>query len=131
MNVMQRKTGNAGEVLHVDSVPVPEIVAAVGSPVYVYSRAYFEARYRALADAVAGCGTGGRVCYAVKANSNLAVLRLFADLGAGFAAIDLVGERLMEVNVANPGGLGTLASIGAGDFGPAVVAAITDWSATR
>ena len=32
MNVMQRKTGNAGEVLHVDSVPVPEIVAAVIGP---------------------------------------------------------------------------------------------------
>lgn len=59
------------------------------------------------------------------------IARELADLGAGFAAIDLVGERLMEVNVANPGGLGTLASIGAGDFGRAVVAAITNWSATR
>jgi hypothetical protein len=54
-----------------------------------------------------------------------------AELGAGFAAIDLVGERLMEVNVANPGGLGTLAEIGTGDFAPAVVAAITRWRSLR
>ena len=71
MNVMQRKTGTAGDVLHVESVPIPEIVASVGSPVYVYSRAYFESRFRTLQAAVADCGTGGRVSYAVKANSNL------------------------------------------------------------
>jgi hypothetical protein len=45
-------------------------------------------------------------------------------LGAGFAAIDLVGTRLMEVNVANPGGLGTLEELGTGDFSDAVAAAI-------
>ena len=80
MNVMQRKTGTAGDVLHVESVPIPEIVSAVGSPVYVYSSAYFESRFNALLNAVADCGTGGRICYAVKANSNLSVLKLFADL---------------------------------------------------
>jgi diaminopimelate decarboxylase len=98
MNVMQRKTGTAGDVLHVESVPIPEIVASVGSPVYVYSRAYFESRFKTLASAVADCGTGGRVCYAVKANSNLAVLRLFADLGAGFDIVS-AGE-LMRVMAA-------------------------------
>jgi diaminopimelate decarboxylase len=98
MNVMHRKTGTAGDVLHVESVPVPEIVASVGSPVYVYSRAYFEARYRTLEAAIADCGTGGRICYAVKANSNLAVLRLFAELGAGFDIVS-AGE-LMRVMAA-------------------------------
>ncbi len=98
MNVFNRKTGTAGAVLHVESVPVPEIVAAVGSPVYVYSSAYFESRYRTLAAAIADCGTGGRVCYAVKANSNLAVLKLFADLGAGFDIVS-AGE-LMRVMTA-------------------------------
>ena len=98
MNVMQRKTGTAGDVLHVESVPIPEIVSAVGSPVYVYSRAYFESRFNALLNAVADCGTGGRICYAVKANSNLSVLKLFADLGAGFDIVS-AGE-LMRVMAA-------------------------------
>ena len=50
-----------------------------------------------------------------------------ADLGAGFAAIDVVGEQLMEVNVANPGGLGTLVELGVGDFTSAAVTAILRW----
>ena len=54
-----------------------------------------------------------------------------ADLGAGFAAVDLVGESLMEVNVANPGGLGTLAELGVGDFAAAVVSAILRWTGRR
>lgn len=54
-----------------------------------------------------------------------------ADLGAGFAAVDLVGDRLMEVNVANPGGLGTLAELGAGDYAGAVVTAVLSWLSTR
>ncbi len=111
MNVMHRNTGTAGDALHVESVPVPEIVAAVGSPVYVYSRAYFESRYRTLAAAVSECGTGGRVCYAVKANSNLGVLKLFADLGAGF---DIVSSgELMRVMAAG-GDPGTVVFSGVG-----------------
>ncbi len=54
-----------------------------------------------------------------------------ANLGAGFAAIDLVGEHLMEVNVANPGGLGTLAELGTADCSSTVVTAILRWSADR
>ena len=95
MNVFHRETGSAGDVLHVESVPVVDIVRRVGSPVYVYSRRYFETRYSTLARAFAGCGAGGRVCYAVKANSNLSVLRLFAGLGAGFDIVS--GGELMRV----------------------------------
>lgn len=84
MNVFQRKAGSAGDILHVESVPVPDIVRAVGSPVYIYSRQYFESRYQTLESAVAQCGDGAKICYAVKANSNLAVLKIFSDLGAGF-----------------------------------------------
>ncbi len=54
-----------------------------------------------------------------------------AELGAGYAAIDLVGGQLMEVNVANPGGLGTLVEIGAGDFAAAAVQAILRWREHR
>ncbi len=111
MNVMHRKTGTAGDVLHVESVPIPEIVASVGTPVYVYSRAYFESRFRTLEAAVSGCGTGSRVCYAVKANSNLAVLKLFADLGAGFDIVS--GGELMRVMAAG-GDPGTVVFSGVG-----------------
>ncbi|MEM8766221.1 MAG: diaminopimelate decarboxylase [Pseudomonadota bacterium] len=98
MKVFHRVATAEGDVLHVESVPVPDIVRAVGSPVYIYSQAYFEARYAALADAMAGCGTGGTLHYAVKANSNLAVLRLFADLGAGFDIVS--GGELSRVMAA-------------------------------
>jgi diaminopimelate decarboxylase len=74
-------------VLHAEMVPVPDIAAALGTPFYVYSAAGFAARYRRFADAFAA--ERPLVCYAVKANSNLAVLRLFAGLGAG---ADIVSE---------------------------------------
>jgi glutathione synthase/RimK-type ligase-like ATP-grasp enzyme len=43
----------------------------------------------------------------------------------GYAAIDTVGDYLMEVNIANPGGLGTLATVYGRDFGADVVSAVT------
>jgi len=48
-------------------------------------------------------------------------------LGAGFAAIDTVGSKLIEVNVANPGGLETLANLGQPELAAAVVSSIIDW----
>jgi len=98
MSAFQLRAGAAGEVLHVESVAVPDIVRAVGTPVYVYSKQHFESRYQALNAAIAGCGTGVRVCYAVKANSNLSVLRIFADLGAGFDIVS--GGELSRVMAA-------------------------------
>ena len=74
-------------VLHAEEVPVPRIAAEVGTPFYLYSVAGFTRRYRAFIDAFAAVPP--LVCYAVKANSNLAVLRLFANLGAG---ADIVSE---------------------------------------
>ncbi len=68
-------------VLHAESVPLTRIAAAVGTPFYCYSTAALEAHYSAYAGAFAGQDAG--VCYAVKANSNLAVIRSFARLGAG------------------------------------------------
>jgi diaminopimelate decarboxylase len=76
-----------GEVLHAETVPIPRIAAAIGTPFYVYSAAGFAAQYRRFADAFSA--ERPLVCYAVKANSNLAVLRLFAGLGAG---ADIVSE---------------------------------------
>lgn len=58
------------------------IAAAYGTPAYVYSKRGIETKYHAYEDALAGIPH--RICYAVKANSNLAVLQTLAGLGAGF-----------------------------------------------
>ena len=81
------------DVLHVESVAVPDIVASVGSPVYIYSRRYLESQYQRLVAALEG--TDARIYYAVKANSNLAILRCFAALGAGFDIVS--GGELSRV----------------------------------
>jgi diaminopimelate decarboxylase len=76
-----------GGELYAEEVPVSHIAAAVGTPFYLYSAAGFSAQYRRFAEAFAP--ERPLVCYAVKANSNLAVLRHFAGLGAG---ADVVSE---------------------------------------
>jgi diaminopimelate decarboxylase len=76
----------AGE-LYAEQVAIAQIAAAVGTPFYLYSAAAFAAHYRSFADAFAP--ERPLICYAVKANSNLAVLRLFVRLGAG---ADVVSE---------------------------------------
>jgi diaminopimelate decarboxylase len=73
--------------LHAEDVPVSRIAAAVGTPFYLYSTAGFTALYRRFAEALAP--ETPLICYAVKANSNLAVLCHFAGLGAG---ADVVSE---------------------------------------
>ncbi len=78
-------------VLHAEGVPLPEIAERVGTPAYVYSRAYLRQRYQALSEALAP--RGADICYAVKANSNLSLLREFHDLGAGF---DIVSAGELE-----------------------------------
>ena len=76
----------AGE-LHAEEVALARIAAAVGTPFYCYSSAAIERRYRRFAAAFAD--RPAQICYAVKANSNLAVIRLLARLGAG---ADVVSE---------------------------------------
>ena len=68
--------------LFAESVAVADIVAAVGSPCYIYSRATLERHWHAFDDSLTR--HEHLVCYAVKANSNLALLSLFARLGSGF-----------------------------------------------
>lgn len=69
-------------VLHAESVSLEAIAREFGTPCFVYSRAAIESAYRQYEQACAG--REALVCYAVKANSNLAVLNLLARLGAGF-----------------------------------------------
>ncbi len=75
--------------LYAEDVAVTEIAAAHGTPCYIYSRAALEAAFSEYQRALADCEH--LVCYAVKANSNLAVLNVLARLGAGFDIVS-VGE---------------------------------------
>ncbi len=77
--------------LFAEQVAVSDIAARFGTPAYVYSRAAFEAHYYAYDRALDG--RPHLVCYAVKANSNLAVLNVLARLGAGF---DIVSAGELE-----------------------------------
>jgi len=74
-----------GGVLHAEDVPLPEIAAAVGTPVYVYSAATLERHYRLFEEALDGLPH--LICYAMKANSNLAVVALMGALGAGMDVV--------------------------------------------
>ena len=85
MNHFDRKDG----VLHAEDVALADIAAAVGTPFYCYSTAAIERHYRDFADAFAD--VSATVCYSLKANSNLAVVRTMAALGAG-ADVVSVGE---------------------------------------
>ncbi|RYC04520.1 diaminopimelate decarboxylase [Ciceribacter ferrooxidans] len=74
-------------VLYAENVSVPAIAAAVGTPFYCYSTATLERHYRVFSKAFEG--TDAMVCYAMKANSNQAVLKTLGRLGAG---VDVVSE---------------------------------------
>src|SRR3977135_2305413 len=68
-------------VLHAEAVSLADIATAVGTPFYCYSTATVERHYRIFAGAFAD--VKALVCYAMKANSNQAVVRTLAKLGAG------------------------------------------------
>ena len=75
---------NNGE-LHAEDVPLSAIAAEVGTPFYCYSTATLERHFRLFDEALAGMEH--LVCYAMKAASNLAVLKVLADLGAGMDVV--------------------------------------------
>ncbi|MBL4637868.1 MAG: diaminopimelate decarboxylase [Proteobacteria bacterium] len=68
--------------LFAEDVAVTDIAAKFGSPAYIYSRATLERHWQAFDQAFSG--QAHSICYAVKANSNLAVLNVLAKLGSGF-----------------------------------------------
>jgi diaminopimelate decarboxylase len=79
--------GYAGGVLHAEAVSLARIAEVVGTPFYCYATATLERHYRVLQEAFAGLDA--MVCYAIKANSNQAVISTLARLGAG---MDVVSE---------------------------------------
>ncbi|MYM63861.1 diaminopimelate decarboxylase [Pseudomaricurvus sp. HS19] len=83
-------TSNNGQ-LFAEQVAMTQLAEQFGTPLYVYSRAALTRHYQAYANALGD--HPGMVCYAVKANSNIAVLNVLARLGAGF---DIVSEGELE-----------------------------------
>ena len=75
--------------LYAEDVAIEKITATHGTPCYIYSRATLEQHWHAFDNAMSDFDH--LVCYAVKANSNLAILNLFARLGSGFDIVS-VGE---------------------------------------
>jgi diaminopimelate decarboxylase len=120
VNHFQRRNG----VLHAESIPLARLAERHGTPLYVYSAATLTRHWKVLHRSLSGLRH--LVCYAVKANSNLAVLRVLRDLGAGadivsggelgralaagFAAADVVfsgvGKREDELAAALEAGVG-------------------------
>lgn len=82
-----------GGRLYAEGVALEDIARDYGTPCYVYSRATLETHWQAFARALAG--RPHLICYAVKANSNLAVLNLLARLGSGFDIVS--GGELQRV----------------------------------
>ena len=79
------------QTLHAESVAITDLMATYGSPLYVYSRTDIENNWLEFDQAFGA--HPHLVCYAVKANSNLAVLNTLAQIGAGF---DIVSEGELE-----------------------------------
>ncbi|OHE78913.1 MAG: diaminopimelate decarboxylase [Verrucomicrobia bacterium RIFCSPLOWO2_12_FULL_64_8] len=71
-----------GNTLHCEAVDLAAVARLYGTPSYVYSTATIEDNYRSLVSGLAGLDV--QLCYAMKANANLALLRLMANLGAAF-----------------------------------------------
>jgi len=86
-DVFQHQNGE----LFAENMAVSDLAAQYGTPLYVYSRKAFQDHYLAYANALEG--KDALVCYAIKANSNLAVLNVLAKLGAGF---DIVSRGELE-----------------------------------
>ncbi len=74
-------------ILHAEQVPIPKIVKAVGTPTYIYSHATLTRHFQVFDQAFAD--VPHLICYSMKCNSNLAILKTFANLGGG---IDIVSQ---------------------------------------
>src|SRR5262245_15138560 len=78
-----------GGVLHAEDVSLAPLADEVGTPFYCYATATLERHYRVLREAFAFAGRDTLICYAIKANSNQAVIATLGRLGAG---MDIVSE---------------------------------------
>jgi diaminopimelate decarboxylase len=104
-----------------DSVPLSKLAARFGTPLYVYSAMAIRERYRQFDEAFAGCEH--TVCYSVKANSNLSILRMLASLGAGFDIVS--GGELQRVLYASRRSAGKVVFSGVGKQAPEIDLALS------
>jgi len=111
--------GRVGGELALDGMKLSQVARRFGTPCYVYSRAMIEAAYREFDTGLAG--VDHLVCYAVKANSNLAVLDTLARLGAGFDIVS--GGELARV-IAAGGRADRVIFSGVGKSEPEIAAAL-------
>jgi diaminopimelate decarboxylase len=97
-------------VLFCDEVPLPQLAKRYGTPLYVYSASAIRERVKTFM----GAFPKGRhtLCYSVKANSNLSLLRMLARLGCGFDVVS--GGELQRVSRAAPKALGKVVFSGVG-----------------
>lgn len=101
-------------ILHAEDLPLDHLMNQVGTPAFVYSQAALESAYRRFAGALEGAGLNARVCYAVKANPHLAVIRCFAELGSG-ADVVSEGELRRALAAGIPGEKIVFAGVGKSD----------------
>jgi len=99
----------AGQNLHCESVDLAEVARLYGTPTYVYSAATIADNYTRLVGSMKGLDV--RVCYSLKANSNLAVVRHLANLGSAF---DFVSSGEMRRVLAAGAGVGESVFAGVG-----------------
>ena len=89
--------------MHAEGVALSRIAEVAETPVYVYSAGALAEAYTRFSSALSTADLNARVCYAMKANSNIAVIRTLADLGAG---ADVVSggelERALAAGVSGP-----------------------------
>ena len=96
-------------VLHAENVDLRDIAKQVGTPFYCYSRATLTRHYQVFSQAFAGMDA--MVCFAMKANSNQAVLKTFAALGAGMDVVS-EGELRRALAAGVPGERITFSGVG-------------------
>ncbi len=82
-------------ILHAEDVNLKHIAAAVGTPFYCYSTATIARHYHVFKDAFGACDP--LICYAMKANGNVSVVRTLAKLGSG---VDVVSEGEIRLALA-------------------------------
>jgi diaminopimelate decarboxylase len=99
-------------IFHAEGVDLRSIATEIGTPFYCYSTAELEKNYKVFAGAFQG--TDALVCYAMKANSNQAVLKTFAALGAGMDVVS-EGELRRARAVGVPGSKITFSGVGKTD----------------
>jgi len=94
-----------------EGVPLTDIASRFGTPAYVYSKKALSEHFLAYQQALSG--HPHLVCYAVKANSNLAVLNLLASLGAGFDIVS-AGELQRVLRAGGDAGKTVFSGVGKG-----------------